>query len=298
MTLLISVDVSPGAEWIVPGSNTVIHSRARNYEKEAETSSYSLKWVTRGEEEYISKGRRWRLRPGEVLLVRPGIRLAARAGIGSPAEGICIYMEGQELEQITGLRHISYTDPDQLAANPDPVAPDFPDSPLPLIPGGLSSCIADITQMVNAHKTGTLPLNLTHLIGQTLLEEATGFKKQLETLPHLNPAARSEILVRLRRSLSLIQEDFASPLTLEDLASAAAMSVFHYSRLFRRVFGTSPMSCLIRKRICEASRLLYHSSLPAGEIAFLTGFGDPAAFSKAFRKYTGYSPVAYRKRKI
>jgi len=44
----------------------------------------------------------------------------------------------------------------------------------------------------------------------------------------------------------------------------------------------------------EAKRLLKFTIRPAKEIAFELGFDDPAYFNRAFKKYSGLSPIAWR----
>ena len=46
----------------------------------------------------------------------------------------------------------------------------------------------------------------------------------------------------------------------------------------------------------EASRLLRFTDLTVGEIAFRAGFDDQLYFSRAFKRYRGDSPMAYRER--
>ncbi|KAA9157183.1 helix-turn-helix domain-containing protein [Amycolatopsis acidicola] len=87
----------------------------------------------------------------------------------------------------------------------------------------------------------------------------------------------------------------AEPLTLEDMARHAHMSVRTFTRRFRGEVGVSPLQWLLQRRLAEARRLLESTELTVTRIAKATGFGDPVALRKHFYAHLGLSPVAYRR---
>ena len=66
-------------------------------------------------------------------------------------------------------------------------------------------------------------------------------------------------------------------------------------RLFRSHLGTTPRAYLTGLRMQTAAELLRNSTLRIGQIAERVGYGDPLAFSHAFRRVHGTSPRAFRK---
>lgn len=88
-----------------------------------------------------------------------------------------------------------------------------------------------------------------------------------------------------------------SPESLPSVAQMAAkvgISQEHFSRLFRRVSGRSPMQFIVGLRTTHARHLLRESSLSVSEIADRLGYGDVYFFSRQFKEQTGLSPLAYR----
>jgi len=83
-------------------------------------------------------------------------------------------------------------------------------------------------------------------------------------------------------------------ITLEKLASLAAISPSHFSAKFRKTFGLAPMECLIQHRMHRAAHLLSDNNLTVSEIARQVGYEDAFHFSKTFRKHFGSSPRAMR----
>ncbi|MBK8476004.1 MAG: helix-turn-helix domain-containing protein [Opitutaceae bacterium] len=82
---------------------------------------------------------------------------------------------------------------------------------------------------------------------------------------------------------------------LAELATAAGLSVPHFSLLFRLQTGYAPIDFLIRQRIRHACRLLDTTATRIGPIAAEVGFEDPYYFSRCFRRVMGCSPAQYRK---
>ncbi len=84
------------------------------------------------------------------------------------------------------------------------------------------------------------------------------------------------------------------PLTLEDLAREASMSVRTLSRRFLRETGATPIRWLAEQRLQYARRLLERTDEPVDRIAARAGFGTGTAMRLHFREALGVSPRAYR----
>ena len=100
----------------------------------------------------------------------------------------------------------------------------------------------------------------------------------------------------LQRALEMINNRFAEPLRLGDLADAAGWSVAHLHDRFKERLGISPHQALIRRRIQAARELLGSTHHPVKGVAALCGFPNAAAFCVQFRKSTRLSPKEYRER--
>jgi len=79
--------------------------------------------------------------------------------------------------------------------------------------------------------------------------------------------SRSAITV-IRRVRDRIDREHALPLNVEELARNAHMSAGHLSREFRRIYGESPYSYLMTRRIERAMTLLRRGDLSVTEVCF------------------------------
>lgn len=100
------------------------------------------------------------------------------------------------------------------------------------------------------------------------------------------------------RARDAIDRNYADPLDIATLASAAHVSPAHFIRTFRAVFGETPHRYLQRRRVERACALLRDSRRSVTEICLAVGFSSVGTFSRTFRKIMGESPVAYRRRSV
>jgi AraC-like DNA-binding protein len=102
-------------------------------------------------------------------------------------------------------------------------------------------------------------------------------------------------LVAIRRVRDRIDREYATPLNVEQLARGAYMSAGHLSREFRRVYGESPYSYLMTRRVERAMTLLRRGDLSVTEICFSVGFSSLGTFSTRFSELVGVAPSVYRR---
>jgi AraC family transcriptional regulator len=98
-----------------------------------------------------------------------------------------------------------------------------------------------------------------------------------------------------RRVVELLQEHLDGEIKLATLAEECRLSVSHFTRSFRKTFGTSAHRYLILHRIEIAKVLLSETNNSLVEIAAQTGFSDQAAFTRAFANVVGATPAKWRR---
>lgn len=85
---------------------------------------------------------------------------------------------------------------------------------------------------------------------------------------------------------------------LADLARLTGLSPTHFAEIFARDVGEPPHRYILRKRLERARELLANSEIPITDLALELGFSSGQHFATAFRRNTGVTPRAYRKRAI
>lgn len=100
---------------------------------------------------------------------------------------------------------------------------------------------------------------------------------------------------RLRRVLEYMAQHIEHDVSLDDLAAVACLSPFHFLRMFARRIGVPPHRYLADMRLERAKTLLALGDLSVAEIALACCFSSQSNFSRAFRRATRTSPLAYRR---
>ena len=91
-----------------------------------------------------------------------------------------------------------------------------------------------------------------------------------------------------------LEERFAAPLRLADLARLAGLSPNHFCTAFRTAFGLSPYDFVLRQRLEHARVLLRDRNRSIAEVAAEVGYDDAASFARLVRRRLGCGPSALR----
>lgn len=100
---------------------------------------------------------------------------------------------------------------------------------------------------------------------------------------------------RMMRVIDHIHDHPTADLSLDALAEVAALSRFHFHRLFRALYGETASQMVRRMRMHRAAVALRADGTSLNQIARSVGYPDRASFARAFRESHGLSPAAYRR---
>ena len=107
----------------------------------------------------------------------------------------------------------------------------------------------------------------------------------------------NDYVQRINKVVAYINNHLDETLDLKTLANEAALSDFHFHRIFKALKGEAIGGYITRLRLEATARLLRYTALTIEEIAFNIGYETPASLSKAFKKQYGISPTEYRTNK-
>ena len=98
---------------------------------------------------------------------------------------------------------------------------------------------------------------------------------------------------RLKQVYEHIEQHFAEPITVQEMADLTFLTVPAFCRYFKKMTGQTLTSLLQEYRVSQA-RLLLLQGRPVTEVSFATGFNNLSHFNRTFRKLTGQRPSNYR----
>ena len=101
---------------------------------------------------------------------------------------------------------------------------------------------------------------------------------------------------QIRRVQAFMESNLGKAISVADLACVARLSTSHFARAFHVSLAETPYSYLQGIRIERSFTLLRHTVLPLCRIAMECGFSDQSHFNRVFKRRTGGSPGAWRRR--
>ena len=159
---------------------------------------------------------------------------------------------------------------------------------------GLKTCCDTLFESMRSMKTGYEFLtqgSLYYLIGLVLRFNL--YKSKNKT----NKRTQEKTL-HFKNVLSLIETEYQSPLTLEDLSKAAGMAPKYFCRFFSEMTNKTPIEYLNYYRIESACEQLLTTDYSITEVALNCGFNDASYFIKMFKKHKGITPKQYIKQHL
>lgn len=146
----------------------------------------------------------------------------------------------------------------------------------------------------NKHEKMAQEESLFDLLQYVLLTNSKAMRR-LANLPLKSVSVKTEIQERLLSARDFIHSYYASPLSLEAISQEAALSRFHFLRLFKAAFGLSPYQYQKQIRLQKAFALVSTTGLSLEHIAEQVGVENASSLSRMFRQSFGQAPSFLRK---
>lgn len=108
------------------------------------------------------------------------------------------------------------------------------------------------------------------------------------------PQADDADVALQRRFAERLEHDYTRHHDVAHYADALGVPAAALSRALVAVTGRATKELIVERVMTEAMRLLRFTDLTVGEVAFRVGYEDPLYFSRAFKRYAGRAPQAYR----
>ena len=117
-----------------------------------------------------------------------------------------------------------------------------------------------------------------------------------------SPVVKSKRLLndeqRIKDAIVFIEQHFAEPITLDEIADSIHISKSECCRCFQRVLRVTPFEYLLKYRIFYATKLIQQQDPAASSIsnlAITVGFGNISYFNKVFKRVLNMTPTEYKK---
>jgi len=243
----------------LPHCSALLHAFPRDYSVSDYRTTLSIKTVRRGSAWYETADGRYLVTPETFLILNDGQHYSMEVDAELKTETFCPFFQpgfvkGEFCERLYPMR------------------------------GRVVSALRSF---------GGVPLEDTFYdLAEGLAELRAETRKESASFPGLRASTREEMYRRLYRARDFLYSCYAEPLSVADAASVAAMSPFHFQRMFKSAFGISPMQFVQRRRLDVARDLLNKNDVTS--VCFAVGFESVGSFSTLFKRTFGVPPSQIR----
>jgi len=267
--------LASGTGWRV--SDMVCTSGPRDPCYVEQHSAYSIALVTDGNFQYRTVQGSALMAPGSLLLGNEGACFECGHQHGRGDRCLAFHFSPEVFESVVaaipGAKRLSLT------------APRLP--PVPSVLEVLAGAQALRDEGGGPEEFGEMALRMAGAVCSALREAPA-------RAPHrTRPRDERRVAAALRR----IEAQQGAQLSIDALAADAAVSSFHFLRIFEQVVGATPGQYMLRLRLRRAAVRLRCSSDPIATVALDCGFDDLSTFNRQFRRAMGMTPGNYRTRR-
>lgn len=123
------------------------------------------------------------------------------------------------------------------------------------------------------------------------------FYQLITEYPNPNVHKHKSYDEQLRLAISYLEQNFASnECSITMLCHQLEVSRSYLYTIFKKNMNLSPQKFLTQLRMEKAKEFLHSTTYTVQQISTNVGYSDEFTFSKAFKRYTGFSPVHYRQK--
>ena len=250
------LDQLPGLE--------LYHAHISRYAFEPHThEAFGIGAIESGAERFRYRGTQYVAPINSVITMNPDELHTGEADTADGWRYRMVYLHPELLERVTGIRHWWFSD----VVRTDP----------------RSSAL--LCQQIYGLWHARDPLAQQGM----LLDLVDTFRPFARHTPQ-----RAEGRHRFGHIRDYLHDNYMHPVTLDELASVAALSPYHFQRQFKARYHVTPHQMLMAIRLWRAKEFLT-LGMPAAQVAAATGLVDQSHLTRAFTRRYGITPGRYQR---
>lgn len=284
-------NVKSSSDWQLPVRSCLINfSVLKELCCPAPFRSFSVKYVSHGNEKYTVNGHHYQIKTGEYLLANHFAEGVVE--IDKEVKGICIDVAPDMLSEVVASFRKPDTPLSDLNLDTFFSTPDFFENKYKASQTHVGKFLNTLDLEVskapgNSYRFST---EFYFTLAEKIVQDHIPVYRQLQSVSSVKSVTRKDLLRRLTKGKEYIDAHFILPLQVDDIARECGLSEYHFYRLFKNVFGVSPHQKIVQNRLSYGRYLMKHQYASVSDAGLACGFSDVYAFSKSFKKHFGFSP--------
>ena len=276
-----------------PRSNLINYSLLSEYYCKIPFRSFSIKYVSGGYERYTINDTRFKVASGEYILANNFSNGAVEIESKVPVTGLCIDLSPELLNDVVHTLLNPNAPMVDVTMNTFFDSDDFFERKFKSEDTNLGKILSKLDLMLseNPYENHQFDTAFYFNIAEQIVKDYVPIVQQLQRVEAVKSQTRKDLYRKVSAGHDFLNKNFAGPIDVPVVAAACGLSEYYFYRLFKSVYGQSPMQFVIRKRLSYPYGLMKQHQLSVTEAATACGFSDIHSFSKAFRKQYGSAPT-------
>lgn len=268
--------------------NEIRFSAVRNWNGKARFSGMSAKFVLQGEENYHTSEKKYSIREGEYLIGNQNTVSEVCIQSKKDVLGLCIDISKEMVLEV-GKEFVLESDFYDFLFQQQLIVNKYNQSN-----SLLGKELEIIAALIHSNESFQFNLETFKNLSQSLIIDQIQIYQNYGRLKFKKQFTKKEIFSQLMIAKDFMELNWNKSLELDDIAKEAGMSKFHFTRVFKDVFGVSPYQHFIKIKMHHALSFLKKEET-VQFVSEILGYPDLSSFSKAFSKYYGLPPSLFRK---
>lgn len=258
-------------------------------DQEVTFQNFSAKYVVSGNENYAINTRKIAVKQGEYVIGNKNTTSSVLIDTFSPVKGICIDIAK---EYITEIIDYHYQNPglfSKFLFEQEWVAQKYS-----VENTSLGYALHQLANEFENLNSGFSQINneLFFAVAECIVKDQSNIFKSFGRMKVAKQETTGRLFNYSCDAKNYIDKFFLEKISIEQIASEAKLSEYHFIRLFKTIFNTTPYQYIIQKRLTYSKQLLLQKT-SIQDTAFLTSFSDSASYCKAFKSSYGCTPKQY-----
>lgn len=265
-------------------------SSLQQYFAPVDSQGFAIKYVKEGTERYCINDEEYKVESGQYLVLNGQKNGSVLVDTNRNTKGICLNISQAFVEEVISFRR----NPESNYADPALSAFLYSNEFLHNCydtNNRLGQLLQSIATRVESEELIKSDINDEFFLqlAEAIVDDQQIVYKQLQDIPVVKNSAKQDLYRRIQKGKEYIDQYFTTDINTESIAREAAMSQFHFLRLFKTVYKLSPYQYILNKRL-DFAKMLLNDRETVSNSALESGFSDVYSFSKAFKRKFGISP--------
>ncbi|MEM0543408.1 AraC family transcriptional regulator [Flavobacterium sp. j3] len=266
--------------------NEIRVSSVFNYENKIEFNNFSAKYVLSGKELYQLNNKKYSVSSGEYVVGNKSIEASIIIDSKEPVKGICIDIAKSKIEEIIDFSFSKNQTFKKFIFEQEWMSKKYNAASTNL--GYAINQIAQKVEENNTEKT-FFTNDIFYSLAECIVKDQEYIFTHFQSLKAIKEETNGKLLDFIYDAKNFMDTHYLDKINLDTIALEAKISQYHFIRLFKKMFNVTPYQYISQKRLHLAKALLLEGT-EIIDCTYITGFSNPANFSKAFKNEFGIPP--------